>query len=263
MTRAYYNENDPYCAQWLRNLIQQNLIAPGTVDERDIRDIAPNELTAYTQCHFFAGIGGWSLALRLAAIPDHFPLWTGSCPCQPFSQAGKRRGFADERHLWPHWFHLIGVCRPPTILGEQVARATVWLDQVRSDLEAQNFAFGAADIPATSVGANHIRYRTWFVAHANERALRIEPRRSAGASGENTPFFGANGASRPLANPNGKPSKRLAIPRQERDSWSPEPAVGRVVDGVSYELVGPALKGFGNAIVPQVAAQFIKAALDT
>src|SRR5258708_24816290 len=114
---AYYNENDPYCAAWLRNLIAANLLAPGDVDDRDIRDIAPNELVSYTQCHFFAGIGGWSYALRLAGVPDDFPLWTGSCPCQPFSSAGKRLGFADERHLWPSWFHLISVCRPTTILG--------------------------------------------------------------------------------------------------------------------------------------------------
>lgn len=86
---AYYNENDPYAAQWLRNLITAGHIAKGDVDERSIVDVRADDLRGYTQCHFFAGIGGWSLALRLAGWPDDRPVWTGSCPCQPFSAAGK------------------------------------------------------------------------------------------------------------------------------------------------------------------------------
>lgn len=120
---AYYNENDPYAAAWLRNLIKAGLIAPGEVDERSIVEIKPSELVGFTQCHFFAGIGGWSYALRLAGWPDNRPIWTGSCPCQPFSAAGKGAGFADERHLWPAWFHLIEQCRPSVIFGEQVEAA--------------------------------------------------------------------------------------------------------------------------------------------
>ena len=165
---AYYNEHDKYAAQWLRNLIAAGEIAPGVVDERDIRDIRPDELLGYTQCHFFAGIGGWSKALRLAGVSDDTCVWTGSCPCQPFSAAGAGAGFADERHLWPAWFHLISQCKPPKIFGEQVASpdALKWFDLVLPDLEASGYAVGVADICAASVGAPHIRQRLWFVADA-------------------------------------------------------------------------------------------------
>lgn len=147
---AYYNEIDPYAAAWLRSLIASGEIAPGDVDERDIRDVRPDDLRGYTQCHFFAGIGVWSRALREAGWPDDRPVWTGSCPCQPFSAAGQRGGFDDERHLWPSFHHLIAQCRPARILGEQVASpdALQWLDLVSADLEAARYAFGAADLCA-------------------------------------------------------------------------------------------------------------------
>ena len=165
-TTAYYNEIDPYAAQWLRNLIDAGEIAPGDVDERSIEDVKPTELMGYTQCHFFAGLGGWSYALRLAGFPDDRPVWTGSCPCQPFSAAGKRGGTVDERHLWPAWFHLIEVCRPVNIFGEQVASkdGLAWLDDVSSDLEGAGYAAGAVDLAAFGVGAPHLRNRLWLVA---------------------------------------------------------------------------------------------------
>lgn len=94
MARAYYNEIDRGAAAWLRELIGAGLIADGDVDERSIADVKPGDLRGYTQCHFFAGIGGWSLALRLAGWDDARPVWTGSCPCQPFSCAGRHKGAA-------------------------------------------------------------------------------------------------------------------------------------------------------------------------
>ena len=162
---SYYNEIDPYAAQWLRNLIANKLIADGDVDERSIRDVAAADLCGYTQCHFFAGIAGWSHALRLAGWPDDRPVWTGSCPCQPFSAAGKGAGFADERHLWPEFHRLIAECRPPVVFGEQVASkdGLGWLDTVHADMEASGYAIGAADLCAAGIGAPHIRQRLWFV----------------------------------------------------------------------------------------------------
>jgi DNA (cytosine-5)-methyltransferase 1 len=163
---AYYNEVDPNAAAWLRELIKRGAIAPGEVDERDIRDVTAADLRGFTQAHFFAGIGVWSYALRNAGWPDDRPVWTGSCPCQPFSAAGRGKGFADERHLWPAWFHLIERCRPDVIFGEQVASpdGLAWLDTVHADLEATGYALGALDLCAASVGAPHIRQRLYFGA---------------------------------------------------------------------------------------------------
>lgn len=120
---AFYNEIDPYAAEWLRNLMKKGLIADGEISTQSIVDLQPADLAGFTQCHFFAGIGGWSHALRLAGWPDNRPIWTGSCPCQPFSVAGKGAGTNDPRHLWPHFHRLIAACRPPVVMGEQVAGA--------------------------------------------------------------------------------------------------------------------------------------------
>ena len=164
---AYYNEKDPFAAEWLRRLIAANMIAPGDVDERSIEDVIPVELTKYTQCHFFAGIGGWSYAMRCAGWPDDRHGWSGSCPCQPFSQAGQGAGFADERHLWPAFFHLIEQCRPVVVFGEQVASpdGLAWLDLVQSDMEGTDYAFGALDQCAAGFGAPHIRQRLYWMAY--------------------------------------------------------------------------------------------------
>jgi DNA (cytosine-5)-methyltransferase 1 len=289
---AYYNENDPFAAAWLRNLIAAGHIAAGDVDERSIVNVWPVDLLGYEQCHFFAGIGGWSYALRLAGVADDAGVWTGSCPCQPFSGAGKKKGFEDERHLWPEWFRLIRESRPPIIFGEQVDRAEIWLDAVFADLEAQDYACGAAILPACGVGAPHRRNRIWFVANTERGELWKQSGWSGGARGEETSLVAINGAKRhladttgvgrgerrpgrpsgvdqglcntesPLANTNSEPAIGAAITRGERDPWHTEPAVGRVVDGLSYQLAEPYLRAFGNAIVPQVAAEFIKAVME-
>ena len=181
---AYYNEHDAQAAAWLRELIAAGEIAPGVVDERSISDVTPNDLRGFTQCHFFAGIGGWSRALRLAGCSDNRRVWTGSCPCQPFSAAGAGAGFDDERHLWPDFMWLIAQCRPPIVFGEQVASPAglEWLDVVLTDVEDAGYAGAAADLCAAGVGAPHIRQRLFWVAdgtrdrrHEGRRAVEERP----------------------------------------------------------------------------------------
>ena len=172
----FYNEFDPAAAAWLRELIAVGAIPPGVVDERSISDLQPSDLHGFTQCHFFTGIGGWSLALQLAGIDPTRPLWTGSCPCQPYSDAGKGLGDADPRNLWPAFFRLIRECRPELVFGEQVAGAIGkgWLDRVSADLEGEGYACGAAVLGAHSVGAPHIRKRLYWVADAGRGRLDLE-----------------------------------------------------------------------------------------
>ena len=163
---AYYNEFEDYPAEWIENLIRLGVIAPGVVDRRSIEDVRPDDLRGFRQCHFFAGIGVWSYALRRAGVSDDAALWTGSCPCQPFSAAGKGDGVDDERHLWPHWFHLIEAVRPPRIYGEQVASkdGLGWLDLVQADLEGSDYSIWAVDTCSAGSGAPHIRQRLRFCA---------------------------------------------------------------------------------------------------
>ncbi len=281
---AYYNEIEPYAAEWLRNLIVAGLIAPGDVDTRSIEDVRPDDVRGYEQCHFFAGIGGWSYALRLAGIPDDRRIWTGSCPCQPFSAAGKGAGFADERHLWPAFFHLIRECRPERVVGEQVASNLAWLDLVQGDLEGEGYAVGSAIVGAHSVGAPHIRQRLYWVADDDGQRCALE-RRGGLLDGERQALgHDADGCGQDdwLGHGNLEGLEGWGVRGGERASelapwaasvlipcsdgrWRPVPTesgLQPLVDGSSADLAyhrAGVLKGIGNAIVPQVAAAVLKA----
>lgn len=246
----YYNEYDPKTAAWLRELIKVGAIPDGHVDERSIAEVSPDDLRGFTQCHFFAGIGGWSLALQLAGWSSDKPVWTGSCPCQPFSSAGKGLGAADERHLWPVFFELIRQCRPEHVFGEQVASAIGhgWLDGVSADLEAEGYTCGATVLGAHSVGAPHIRQRLYWVAHnLSQRGQRLESRPNTFFPGQWN-WCGEKDMQALVSNP-----------FAGNDRW-PQPLLRSMDDGLPSRVVG--CHGYGNAIVPQAAAEFIGAFID-
>ena len=330
---SWYNENDPKVAAWLRELIRQGLLPEGEVDDRSIQEISPDECPE--TAHFFAGIGGWPYALELAGWPSDQPVWTGSCPCQPLSSAGRKRGADDPRHLWPVWYELIRQCRPPTIFGEQVASnlGREWLAGVRADLEDLGYAFGATDLCASSEAAPHIRQRLFWVADS------ADAKRRAGDGREKTTTrpqevgreqLGGSGATCGMAYPYREGIKRrgiagdLGVQKEEdviesrKKHWGardatidsgsiggldnpPSDGTGRAneaeqgSDGQGHGLFRPAspwdhfdlvdcadggtrriesgtfplahglsarmgrLRGYGNAIVPKVAATFIRA----
>lgn len=179
----YYNEFDPKAAAWLRELIAHGHIPAGVVDERSITEIQPHELSEFSQCHFFAGIGGWSYALQLAGWPADKHVWTGSCPCQPFSQAGKQMGRKDPRHLWPAFRRLVNRCRPAIVFGEQVASkdGRLWLAGVSANLETMGYATAAADLCAAGVGATAPTSKTLLDGQRRERTTGQGRRRARGA----------------------------------------------------------------------------------
>jgi len=254
----YYNDFDKKACAWLRELIAAGELPPGNVDERSILEIRPDELAKYDQCHFFAGIGGWPLALRWAGLENATGIWTGSCPCQPLSCAGKRQGHADERHLWPAFHALISKCRPATVFGEQVASAEgrEWLAGVRLDLEALEYAVGAADLPAASVGAPHIRQRLWWVADSEwfGRRGRDDGRSNGDAGGLHAETEVAGSGT---AGVDGFWDDAVWIPCADGKERRIKPGLEPLAHGVPGRVA--LLRGAGNAIVPQVAAEFIAA----
>lgn len=244
---AYYNENNPFAVAWLRRLIEAGHIAKGEVDDRSIADVSADDLRDFDQCHFFAGIGGWSYTLRLAGWPDGRPVWTGSCPCQPFSSVGKRAGFDDKRHLWPEWLRLIRERRPTAIFGEQSAKAAEWLRLVRGDMEALGYAVGAIPIEAASAGAHQLGDRFWFVASTDLAELRRKP--SAGQQPEHE------------QDTRTRPSYARRDYEWRRGADGKKRRVDAGIDLLAHGISGRMgkLGGFGNAITPLPAKAFIEA----
>ena len=294
---VYYNENNPFAAAWLRELVKAGAIAPGDVDDRSIEDVTAADLLGYTQCHFFAGIGVWSHALRRAGWPDSRPVWTGSCPCQPFSAAGRRKGIADERHLWPAFFWLISQCHPVVVFGEQVASrdGLVWFDIVSSDMEGAGYTCGAVDTCAAGFGAPHIRQRLYWMAHTAFRGIGsfygqsrkgFQSQEQAGGydfsgglahtrnKGRERRLSGREDARRETldgrAGRDGATGGPLPVDSFWRDAdwllcrdgkWRPvEPGSVPLAHGAANRV--GRLRGYGNAIVAPQAEAFIRAFMD-
>lgn len=293
---AWYNEHDRGAANWLRELIHNGQIAPGVVDERSIRDVSADDLRGFTQCHFFAGVGVWSLALRNAGWSDYRPVGTGSCPCQPFSAAGKGLGFDDPRHLWPDLHRIIRDARqqgqrwPDRFFGEQAPTAGTWVDLVRSDLENLGYAFGSPDLPAAGFGGAHIRQRLYWVADAHnaERWTDLAPRNvgdwpEAGRVEGAGDVEGRGGAGRlddapsprrvrSIEHPEGSPrhEARVRVPSAggAHDWISLSDGTWRPVESGAFPLAHEAparvgrLRGYGNALDAETATNFIGAFMD-
>ena len=168
-------------------------------------------------------------------------LITGGYPCQPFSYAGERNGEEDDRHLWPEVRRIIEECRPRWVLCENVAgHITMGLDQVLSELESIGYACGATVLPACAVNAWHRRDRVWIIAHSerwNESQLGICGGQMQRESEEtpNRPLYGGDFGM----------------------GWDTQSRVLRSRHGVSNGV--DRLHGLGNAIVPQVAAEILRA----
>ena len=169
--KAYYNEFDPKAASWIRQLIANGLIMDGIVDDRSILEVFPSDLKGFTRHHFFAGIGGWELALQFANWHTDRPVCTASLPCQPFSVAGAQKGKEDERHLLPHFIELVKQCNFQTIFGEQVPGAIKhgWLDDLCTEMEREKYTVGSIVLTAAGEGAPHIRQRLYWVADSIDK----------------------------------------------------------------------------------------------
>lgn len=249
---AYYNEWNSDSADQLELLIADGQIADGVVDRRSIADVDADDIKPFTQAHFFAGIGGWSLALRMAGWDDNTSVWTGSCPCQPFSIAnvahGGGKGNEDERHLLPIFGDLIEKRLPDTIFGEQVADAIGkgWLDELSSILENSAYACGKVVLPAIAYGASHERKRLYWVADScRPRWERHKPVECVPKSALTSfPFYG-----NPLVD------ARRALDGDYSDLLP--------CNGLSVQMERAAVKGYGNAIVPEVASAFIRAYMES
>ena len=285
---VFYNDNDPFVARWLTNLIAAGHLPEGKVDGRSVVEIQPDDCAPTS--HFFAGIGGWALALRLAGWPTDVPIWTASLPCQPFSVAGRRSGEEDERHLWPSFHRLVEACRPAVLVGEQVASGLGrdWLARVRDDLEILGYVVGAADLCAAGVGAPHIRQRLYWVAYADGwdasaeglqrgREHRQQPQNDspAGRLGdtERTRLQEQRGKRRISCGAARANQRQAAVGASAPTStfWADsdrvfcadgkarriEPSIQPLAHGVPGRM--GRLRAYGNAIVPQVAAAFVTA----
>lgn len=217
---------------------------------------------------------------------------TGGFPCQPFSAAGKRKGTADDRHLWPEMLRAIREIKPTWIVGENVSGIISWdgglvFQQVQIDLETEGYEVQAVVLPACGVGAPHRRDRVWFIAYAKNWGINGIYRNDIGQTAEDgyrDDKFNCNGIERNAPNTNNERLQQQSgntIPNKSRqpcrifekagfESFPTQSPVCSRNDGIPSRLDGitfpkwrnESIKAAGNAIVPQVALQIFKAIAD-
>ena len=203
---------------------------------------------------------------------------TGGFPCQPFSTAGKRKGTADNRYLWPEMLRAIREIRPRWVVGENVRGIISWnggmvFEQVHAELETEGYEVQAFVLPACGVGAPHQRYRTWFVANAIENSERYGCKvGELIQEGTEVRKFGdaGTGGSDGIHIQEGN----ITINERERhyglSRWENFPTQSPVhsrddgfpipMDGITFpKWRAESIKAYGNAIVPQVAYRIFEA----
>ncbi len=272
----------------------------------------------FSHLGLFEGIGGFSLAAHWMGwetkawcewnefgqkvLRHHFPnaegfgditktdftkyanridILTGGFPCQPYSQAGKRLGTEDDRHLWPEMLRVIEEIQPTYVVGENVLGITNWneglvFNEVQADLESKGYEVQACVLPACAVGALHRRDRTWFIAYskhnwARRRKQQQESKQEANGITTNTIderlqtsrsifrqeyelFVNASDDTARGATSQWSKAKRGSgdVPKDD--------GISERMDGISVsEWKRESIKAFGNAIVPQVAFEIFKA----
>ncbi len=189
---------------------------------------------------------------------------TGGFPCQPFSAAGKRKGTEDNRYLWPEMFRIISTFKPTWVIAENVRGLVTWnegmvLEQVCSDLEAEGYEVQPLIIPAVAVNAPHRRDRIWFIAYSNSNQHNSKP----GKIRKEKILQGVDREKVYRRQFNG------AAGQWERSWFEVATKLCGVDDGLPAELDGfkltkaghrdARIKSLGNAIVPQVAIEIMKA----
>ncbi|MEO0295547.1 MAG: DNA (cytosine-5-)-methyltransferase [candidate division WOR-3 bacterium] len=207
-------------------------------------------------------------------------LLTGGFPCQPFSQAGRRKGTQDDRYLWREMFRVIQLTKPKWVVAENVRglltiEQGVVFQQVCSDLESEDYEVQSFIIPAVSVNAPHRRDRVWIIANrkSGKSWKQTKQKRRQDFSRTNSNVTNTNGKRLERNNSEGD---RLCARcnRGERKEWNKNwievaTELCRMDDGLPAELDGlklsasrhrkERLKALGNAIVPQVAIEIMKA----
>ncbi len=211
---------------------------------------------------------------------------TGGFPCQPYSQAGKRLGKEDERHLWPEMLRAIREIQPVYVVGENVRGLTNWnggmvFDEVQSDLEAQGYEVLPFLLPACAVNAPHRRDRIWFVAYRNSNGLN--ERNGEYEINTSERRFNALNDSQSISmhtNSSSESREYIGCERERQfdrsncrngiNHWQNFPTqppicggddgIPRNMDGITFpKYRQESIKAYGNAIVPQVALQIFKA----